>query len=236
MIKVPNKEKLIVALDVPDLNSAQKIVNDLGSEVIFYKMGLELMMSGQYFELIKWLKNQGKKVFCDLKLHDISQTVAKSVANLAKHDVDLLTIHISNAKTIEKVNLAKGKMQVVGVTILTNLDQNDLNQTGHDPNLSITEIVNKKTELALNNDLDGIVSSALEIKSLRQQFGNNFISVTPGIRLNNDVANDDQKRVADIKYAIENGSSYLVVGRPITQSNNPKETAMKFNQEIAKYS
>ncbi len=227
-----SKEKLIIALDVPEISVAKNLVNEIGDEAIFYKIGLELMMSGEYFPLVKWLKNNGKKVFADLKLYDISETVARAVKNLAQYEIDLLTIHTASRGIMEQAAENKGKMQVIGVTVLTNLDQKDLGEMGFDPQISLENLVLKKTKLALNSGLDGIVASALEASNLRQKFGNDFLIVSPGIRLEA-VENDDQKRVADVKTAIVNGSSHLVVGRPITRDANPKLAAQKFNQLIS---
>jgi orotidine-5'-phosphate decarboxylase len=227
-----SKEKLIIALDVPEISAAKNLVNEIGDEAIFYKIGLELMMSGEYFPLVKWLKNNGKKVFADLKLYDISETVARAVKNLAQYEIDLLTIHAASRGIMEQASENKGKMQVIGVTVLTNLDQKDLGEMGFDPQISLENLVLKKTKLALDSGLDGIVASALEAQNLRQKFGNDFLIVSPGIRLEA-VANDDQKRVADVKSAIANGSSHLVVGRPITRDANPKLAAQKFNQLIS---
>jgi orotidine-5'-phosphate decarboxylase len=221
------KDRLIVALDTPDITSAKKLVDEIGDEVNFYKIGLELMMSGSYFELIKWLKNKDKKVFCDLKLYDISETVARAVKNLAQHNIDLLTIHAASFDIMRRASENKGKMQVIAVTVLTNLDANDLVEMGFDKNISLEELVLKKTKLTLDSGLDGVVASGLEAKNLRQNFGDDFLIVSPGIRLEA-VASDDQKRVADVKTAISNGSSYLVVGRPITRDVNPAEAAKKF--------
>lgn len=228
-------DRLIVALDVPDISAAKKLVEDIGDSVNFYKIGLELMMSGEYFTLVKWLKNQGKKVFADLKLYDISETVGRAIANLAQYEIDLLTIHTASRAIMEQAAQNKGKMQVIGVTVLTNLDQKDLNEMGFDPNISLENLVLKKTELALNSGLNGIVASALEAQNLRQKFGKDFLIVSPGIRLEA-IANDDQKRVADVKTALTNGSSHLVVGRPITREANPKEAAQKFQQLISDFS
>ncbi len=225
------KEKLIVALDIPEISAAKKLVDEIGDEAVFYKIGLELMMSGDYFELVKWLKHKGKKVFADLKLYDISETVARAVKNLAQYEIDLLTIHTASREIMEKAAQNKGKMQIIGVTVLTNLDQNDLYEMGFDPKISLENLVIKKTELALKSGLDGIVASALEAKNLRQNFGKDFLIVSPGIRLEA-LANDDQKRIADVKTALINGSSHLVVGRPITRESNPKAAANKFNQLI----
>lgn len=224
-------DRLIVALDVPDIAAAKKLVDEIGGEVNFYKIGLELMMSGEYFDLIKWLKNKNKKVFADLKLYDISETIARCVKNLAQYEIDLLTIHTANREIMQKAAENKGKMQIVGVTVLTNLDAKDLSEMGFDPQISLENLVLKKAEMALSCGLNGVVASALEAKNLRQKFGKDFLIVSPGIRLEA-LANDDQKRVADVKTALTNGSSHLVVGRPITRDANPKAAANKFNQLI----
>jgi orotidine-5'-phosphate decarboxylase len=228
-------EKLIVALDVPEISAAKNLVEQIGDEAVFYKIGLELMMSDSYFELVKWLKNKNKKVFADLKLYDISETVARAVKNLAQYEIDLLTIHAANREIMQKAADNKGKMQIVAVTVLTNLDALDLGEMGFDQNISIENLVLKKAALALNSGLDGVVSSALEAKNLRKNLGNDFLIVSPGIRLEA-LAQDDQKRVADVKTALTNGSSHLVVGRPITRDANPKEAAQKFSHLISSYS
>ena len=228
---ISNKDRLIVALDVPDFESAKTLVEQISDEAVFYKIGLELMMSGSYFKLIEWLKKKDKKIFADLKLYDISETVGRAVANLASHEVDLLTIHTASSDIMKKAAENKGKMQVVGVTVLTNLDHNDLSQMGFDKNLSLEELVVKKAKLAIDSGLDGVVASALEARNLRENLGHNFSIITPGIRLEK-LLNDDQKRVADVKIALGNGSSNLVVGRPITRSENPMLAAKNFNQLI----
>jgi orotidine-5'-phosphate decarboxylase len=228
---ISNQDRLIVALDVTDFESAKKLVEQISDEAVFYKIGLELMMSGSYFKLIEWLKNKNKKIFADLKLYDISETVGRSVANLAQYEIDLLTIHTASAGIMQQAAANKGKMQVVGVTVLTNLDTHDLLQMGFDPKLSLEELVLKKAQMAIASGLDGVVASALEAQNLRQKLGQEFTIITPGIRLEK-IANDDQKRVADVKTALQNGSSHLVVGRPITRSENPQLAAQKFNQLI----
>lgn len=228
---MPASDRLIVALDVPEINAAKKLVNDIGDSANFYKIGLELMMSGEYFTLVKWLKNQGKKVFADLKLYDISETVGRAVKNLSQYEIDLLTIHTASQDIMARAAENKGKMQVVGVTVLTNLDQKDLNEMGFDPQISLENLVNKKAGMALKSGLDGIVASALEAPNLRQKFGKDFLIVSPGIRLKA-VADDDQKRVADVEMALKNGSSHLVVGRPITREADPRAAAKKFQEII----
>ena len=227
-------DKLIVALDVESLDQAKKLVDILDDQVNFYKIGLELMMSRDYFHLIDFLHQKNKKIFADLKLYDIGNTVGRAVANLAKMPIDLLTIHIANRDIMKRACENKGNLKIIGVTVLTNLDNKDIIEMGFDKSLSIQDLVIKKTALALECGLDGVVSSALEAKNLRKNFGDNFLIVTPGIRLNQEdkLIKDDQKRVATVNQAINDGSSYLVVGRPIIESQNPYEVAKFFQQQI----
>jgi len=227
-------DKLILALDVPDFESAKKLVKDLGNDVRFYKIGLELMASGDYFRIIEFLKNNDKKIFADLKLYDISQTIARSVKNLAKFEVDLLTIHSASRDIMLKASENKGLMKIVAVTVLTNLDQNDLQEMGFDQVKSLEDLVLQKTKMALESNLDGVVASAQEAQNLRNKFGQDFLIVTPGIRLEK-ILNDDQKRVVDVKTALASGASHLVVGRPITQSENPYLMAQKFIKLINEF-
>ena len=227
-------DKLIVALDVADFESAKKLVKDLGSDVEFYKIGLELMVSGDYFHIINFLKNNNKKVFADLKLYDISQTVARAVKNLAKFEIDLLTIHSASREIMLQASENKGSMQIIAVTVLTNLNEIDLQEMGFDKANSLENLVLKKAQMALECKLDGIVASAQEAENLRKKLGQNFLIVTPGIRLEK-ILNDDQKRVADVKTALASGASHLVVGRPITQSENPYLSAQKFIKSINEF-
>ncbi len=227
-------DKLIVALDVESLDKAKKLVDILDDQVNFYKIGLELMMSRNYFHLIDFLHQKNKKIFADLKLYDIGNTVGRAVANLAKMPIDLLTIHVANRDIMKRACENKGSLKIIGVTALTNLDNKDIIEMGFDKSLSIQDLVIKKTALALECGLDGVVSSALEANNLRKNFGDNFLIITPGIRLNQEdkLIKDDQKRVATVNQAINGGSSYLVVGRPIIESQNPYEVAKFFQQQI----
>ena len=230
-------DKLIVALDVESLDKAKKLVDILDDQVNFYKIGLELMMSKDYFHLIDFLHQKNKKIFADLKLYDIGNTVGRAVANLAKMPIDLLTIHVANRDIMKRACENKGNLKIIGVTVLTNLDNKDIIEMGFDKSLSIQDLVIKKTALALECGLDGVVSSALEANNLRKNFGDNFLIVTPGIRLNQEdkSTKDDQKRVADVKTALASGASHLVVGRPITQSENPALTTQKFIKLIDEF-
>ncbi|MFM2200124.1 MAG: orotidine-5-phosphate decarboxylase [Pseudomonadota bacterium] len=224
-------EKLIIALDVANADSAKKIIDELGDEVVFYKLGLELMMSGQYFEIIKYLKKNNKKVFADLKLYDITQTMVRSVENLKQYQIDMLTIHCANDEIMRSVGRIKGDIKVVGVSVLTNLDRYDLVAMGFDQRMTLEDLVEHKTKMALEAGLDGVVASAQEAIKLRKSFGDDFLIVTPGIRLNG-VIGDDQKRSTNVAQAIANGASYLVVGRPILQSDNIKLSAQQFIKAI----
>ncbi len=228
-MSVKNNERLIVALDTPTIEPAMKLVEEIGDEVSFYKVGLELMMSNDYFKLISWLKDRNKKVFADLKIYDIPETVGKVVRSLSLREIDFLTIHTASNDIMSRASENKGKMKLLGVTVLTSIDQNDLNNMGFDPEISLNELVIEKTRSAIDAGFDGVISSAMEAKSLRENLGNNFDIVTPGIRLE-PVLGDDQKRVTDAKTAMQNGSSHLVVGRPITKDQNPKMAARRFQQ------
>ncbi len=231
-MSVKSNERLIVALDTSTIKPAMQLVEEIGDEVSFYKVGLELMMSNDYFQLISWLKDRNKKVFADLKIYDIPETVGKVVHSLSLREIDFLTIHTASHDIMSRAAENKGKMKLLGVTVLTSIDQNDLNNMGFDPEISLSELVIQKTKSALNAGFDGVISSAMEAKTLRENIGNNFDIVTPGIRLEA-IPGDDQKRVTDAKTAMQNGSSYLVVGRPITQDQNPKMAARRFQQMMA---
>lgn len=228
-------DKLIVAIDLENFNEAIKLIEKLGDQVNFFKIGLELMASGDYFKIIDFLAKKNKKIFADLKIYDISQTIAKTVKNLSQYPIELLTMHTASMDIMKKASENKSNMKVIGVTVLTNLDENDLWQMGFDKNLALQDLVVKKADMALKSGLDGVVASAREAFFLRQKLGHNFIIVTPGIRLEN-IANDDQKRVSDVKTALNDGANYLVVGRPITLSDNPQLMAKKFNNLINEFS
>ena len=227
--------KLVVALDFPNTDLALNLVDKLGSAVDFYKIGLELMMTGNYFTLLSALEKRQKKIFADLKLYDIPQTVGKAVANLTSYNIELLTIHTANAEMMLSANENKKHLKIIAVTVLTSLNEQNLLEMGFDANISLPNLVCQKTKLALQCGLDGVVASALETKILRTNFGNNFAIITPGIRPSNSEDNQkitDQKRVATVELAIKNGSSHLVVGRPITASANPILAVENINKII----
>ncbi len=231
-------DKLIVALDFSDIKSAQKLVEILGESVVFYKIGLELLMSGSYFEMIRWLEKKNKKIFLDLKLYDIPNTLGKAVKNLSFYsNIHFLTIHCANQEIMEQAFLNKGNINILAVTVLTNLTQLDLIEMGFDNKISLENLVLKKALLAKKCGIDGVVASGLEAKNIRKNLGDNFNIICPGIRLDQinfktKNLSDDQKRVVNVKTAFLNGANYIVVGRPINSSQEPLKSALQFQQEI----
>ncbi len=226
---IADRERLIFALDVADIDEAQLLISRLGNSVEFYKLGLEVFLSGHYFELMSELKNKGKKVFADLKLFDIPATVAGAVRQLARHEVDFCTVH-GNDSMLKAAAEAKGNMQVLAVTALTSLDQGDLEDLGFQCDIRTLVLSRAKRALALG--CDGVVSSGLEVAALREFTDPRLITVCPGIRpLHND---DDQQRVMTPFQAIREGADYLVVGRPIRTAEDPAAAAEAIQDDIAR--
>jgi orotidine-5'-phosphate decarboxylase len=225
--EIPCRERLIFALDVPDLKEAQTLISTLGDSVEFYKLGLEVFLSGHYFELMAQLKDDGKKVFADLKLFDIPATVAAAVRQLSKHEVNFCTVH-GNDSMLKAAADAKGDMKILAVTALTSLDQGDLDDLGFQCDARTLVLSRAKRALALG--CDGVVSSGLEVSALREHADPRLITVCPGIRpVHND---DDQQRVMTPFDAIQDGADYLVVGRPIRAANDPTAAAEAIQAEI----
>ncbi len=226
-ISIPAKERLIFALDVADIDSARQLIATLGDSVQFYKLGLEFFLSGHYFELLAELKAQDKKVFADLKFFDVPATVAAAVAQLSKHNIDFCTVH-GNDGMLQAAVAAAGEMQVLAVTALTSLDQADLTDLGFQVNAQA--LVLSRARRALELGCAGVVSSGLEVAKLRASIDPCLITVCPGIRpIQND---DDQKRVVNVAQAFANGADYIVVGRPIRNSEDPKATAEAIQDDI----
>ncbi len=231
MLSLPAKERLIVALDFPTIKATQDFTNIMGDEVVFYKIGLELIFAGG-LTLIEDLKAQGKKIFLDAKLLDIGHTVEKATASIARLNVDLLTLHASDLKTMTAAVKGKGTspLKLMAVTVMTNLDAQDLKQQGITEK-SAEELVLHRAALAKQAGCDGVISSGHEAAKIRAQSGEDFFIITPGIRsASDDVA--DQTRVMTPQKAITNGASHLVVGRPITQAADPIAAARRIITEI----
>ncbi len=229
---IPARERLIFALDVPDLDQAKKLVATLDDSVMFYKLGLEFFLSGHYFELAGELKERGKKIFADLKLFDIPSTVAAAVRQLARHEVNFCTVH-GNDDMLRAAVKTRGEMQILAVTVLTSLDQGDLNDLGFQ--CDARTLVLSRARRALELGCDGVVSSGLEVSALRESVDHALITVCPGIRpiFNDEIPpGDDQQRVLTPAGAIASGADYLVVGRPIRDADDPRSAAEKIQQEI----
>lgn len=224
------EERLIFALDVPDLASAQRLIDTLGDSVVFYKLGLEFFLSGHYFQLADTLKQAGKKVFADLKLFDIPPTVGRAVAQLAKRDVDFVTVHGNDAMLKAAVDEA-GSMGVLAVTALTSLDRGDLDDLGFDCDIEALVLSRAKRALALG--CAGVISSGLEVKALRASVDNALTVICPGIRPVDNV--DDQKRTMTAAEAFGAGADYIVVGRPIRDAADPKAAARAIQEEISAF-
>jgi len=221
------EDRLIFALDVSEVSEAKKIVTELDDSVNFYKIGMELLMTGQYFELLNWLIAKDKKVFVDLKFFDVPETVGRTIARLSDYGATFATIH-GNQALMEKAVENKNNLKILAVTALTSLDRGDLDDLGFDCN--VKDLVISRAKRAFEAGCDGIVSSGLEVPYIREFVDSKLIAVTPGIR---PVANDDdQKRVVDVATAFKSGSDYIVVGRPIKNAENRYEAATNIQKII----
>jgi len=227
---IPRRERLIVALDVPDATSAREFVTTLGDAAIFYKIGLELFMAGGYFELLDWLAKQDKRVFVDLKFFDIPATVQAAVKQLSSLGATFCTVH-GNQSIMEAAAQVKGNLKVLAVTVLTSLDRGDLDDLGFQ--CDVEQLVLSRAKRALEAGCDGVVSSGLEAAKLRQFIDKRLLVVTPGIRPVENRPDDDQKRAVTVEQAFQNGADYIVVGRPIRKAADPKAAAEAIQKSIA---
>ena len=226
---IPTHERLIMALDLPTADQAKALVDQLGDAVNFYKVGLELFMSGNYYELIHWLNIHNKHVFADLKFFDVPETVARAVRVLSQHGVDFATVH-GNDAIMEAAGKAKGDLKVLAVTVLTSLDQGDMTDLGFD--CDVQKLVLSRARRALALGCDGVISSGLEVPALRAEVDNKLLVVSPGIRPVENRPSDDQKRVVTVEQAFRNGADYIVVGRPIRDAADPRAAALAVQAQI----
>jgi orotidine-5'-phosphate decarboxylase len=227
--QIPNRERLIFALDVSDATAARTLVERLDESVQFYKIGLELFMAGEYFPLLDWLVARHKKVFVDLKFFDVPATVAAAVRRLRNRGVTFTTVH-GNQSIMEAAAAAKGEVKVLAVTVLTSLDRGDLEDLGFE--CDVQQLVLSRARRALEAGCDGVVSSGLEAKLLREHIDSRLLVVTPGIRPVENRPSDDQKRVVSVGQALEFGADYIVVGRPIRDAADPKAAAELIQLQI----
>jgi orotidine-5'-phosphate decarboxylase len=218
-----------MALDVPGISEARELVEELDDSVIFYKVGMELFMSGDCFGFIEWLKQRDKKVFVDLKFFDVPATVGRAIKALSQKGVDLATIHGNNA-IMEAAVKDKANLKVLAVTALTSLDRGDLDDLGFQ--CDVRDLVLSRAKRALQIGCDGIVSSGLEVSMLREELDHRLLVITPGIRPVDNREEDDQKRVVTVEMAFQDGADYIVVGRPIRDAKNPKAMAEKIQSQI----
>ncbi len=224
------EDRLIVALDVPTVENAKRLIEILGGAVNFYKIGLQLHFAGG-LDLAKELVQQGKKVFLDAKLLDIDQTVTGAVQNVVKMGVTFLTVH-GNGPTIRAAIEGRGKssaLKILAVTALTSLNADDLAELG--VSMSVEQYVMMRVEKALQAGADGVIASGQEARKVRERAGNQLLIVTPGIR-SEGVPVDDQKRVATPLQAIGAGADYLVMGREILRAPNPGKKAEEILRQI----
>lgn len=225
------RDRLIFALDVPGPDVARRLADQLGDSVNFYKLGLELFMSGGAFELLDWMVGRGKKVFLDLKLFDVPATVAAAVRNLRNRGVTFTTVHGNQAIMEAAAEAAGGGVGILAVTVLTSLDRGDLDDLGFE--CDVGQLVLSRARRALAAGCAGVVSSGLEAKALRAGVDDRLIVVTPGIRPVENRPADDQKRVVGVADAFGNGADYIVVGRPIRDAADPRAAAESIQATIA---
>ena len=218
-------------MDVSDCEQARKIVEELGDAVSFYKLGLELMMTGEYFQFVDWMLSKKKKVFADLKFFDIPTTVGASIKQLQNCGVSFVTVH-GNQAIMEAAAENKGAtLKVLAVTVLTSLDRGDLNDLGFD--CDVEALVLSRARRALECGCDGVVSSGMEASQLREHIDSKLLVVTPGIRPVENKIMGDQKRVVSVEQAFKNGADYIVVGRPIRDAQDPRMMAESIQKTIS---
>ena len=231
-------DRLIVALDVSTMDAMKETVTALGDAVSFYKVGMELFYA-EGEQTVRYLQEQNKQVFLDLKLHDIPNTVAHGVSSLTRLGANLITMHGQGGpvmmkaavqaarETAEQLGVERAKL--LAITVLTSFDDEAWTSTGGQ--LPISDQVIRLAKLAKECGMDGVVCSALEAKMIREACGDDFLIVTPGIRPSF-AATDDQKRIATPASALQDGASRLVIGRPITQAKNPREAVRLIIEEM----
>ena len=228
------KDRMIIALDFPTMEAAKNLVEKIGDGATFYKVGLELFLNSKG-EMIDYLASKGKKIFLDLKFHDIPNTTAMASVFAAKQNVFMFNVHASGgkkmmSKVVEEVKSVNPDNIVIGVTVLTSLSAEDVEETFHSK-LSLAELALNWAKLGKTAGLDGVVCSPWEAKLIKDTCGKDFKTVCPGVRPKWSATND-QERIMTPKDAIINGCDFLVVGRPITKNEDPAKAAQMVEAEI----
>jgi orotidine-5'-phosphate decarboxylase len=224
------RDRLIFALDVPTKAEALAWIDRLGDAVIFYKLGLEFCMSGQYFEVLDQLVARGKKVFADLKFSDVPATVRGAVANLSRSGATFCTLHGTSSVYAEAVPV-KGTMKLLAVTVLTSCGPEDVAEMGWAG--PVEELVSMRARKAIAAGIDGLICSGQEAARLRRELGDPPLLITPGIRAASQRGGDDQKRTMSLAEAFRAGADHIVVGRPIRNAPEPRAAAEAMQAEIA---
>ena len=223
------RDRLIVALDLPDVDAAEAMIARLGDSVTFYKIGYQLGYAGG-LPLVRKLADAGKKVFADLKMHDIGNTVARGVESVAKLGATFLTVHAYPQTMQAAAEASRGSaLKILAVTVLTSYDDEDLKSAGYQ--LGVSDLVEVRAQQAQALGIDGLVCSAEEAAKLRRIIAPGMTLVTPGIRPAGS-ASGDQKRIMTPARAIAEGADYLVVGRPVMEAADPKAAAEAIVVEI----
>ena len=223
------RDRLIVAMDVPSVAAAEAMIGKLGDSVTFYKIGYQLAYAGG-LSLVQQLSNAGKKVFIDLKLHDIGNTVARGVESVAKLGATFLTVHAYPQTMKAAVDARAGSgLKILAVTVLTSYDDSDLHAASY--RLNVSDLVEARARQAQEIGVDGLVCSPEEAANVRRIVGERMNLITPGVRPAGS-ATGDQKRIMTPARAIAAGADYLVVGRPVMEASDPKAAADAIVAEI----
>ena len=224
--------RVIIPLDVSSVSGALALVDQLGDEADFYKIGFELYTRGG-LEVVRELVSRDKRVFLDIKLHDIPNTVARAVEAASDLGVDLLTLHASGGQRMMEAaaEARSGHLKLLGVTVLTSMTTDEMASVWGRKISSVRDEALRLANLGKEAGLDGIVSSALEASWIRQKLGPSFLIVTPGIRPAGSNS-DDQNRVATPREAVRSGADFLVIGRPITQADDPSSAFAAVLKEV----
>jgi orotidine-5'-phosphate decarboxylase len=226
--KIAPRDRLIVALDLPGVEAAEAMIGKLGDSVTFYKIGYQLAYAGG-LPLAQKLVGSGKKVFLDLKMHDIGNTVARGVESVSRLGATFLTVH-AYPQTMKAAVEARGpNLKILAVTVLTSYDDGDLHAAGY--RLNVSDLVEARAQQAQVLGVDGIVCSAEEVARLHKIVGHQMHLITPGIRPAG-AASGDQKRIMTPGRAIAAGADYLVVGRPVLEAADPRAAAEAIQAEI----
>ncbi len=226
MDKIEAKDRLIVALDLPDVDAARRMVDLLGDAVTFYKVGLSLQLAQGVEGLVHDLISRGKKVFLDYKYYDVQETLRKAVSQAARLGVSFLTVH-GTGDLLKAAVSGKGNsnLKIFMVTVLTSLEAKDVAEMGY-TNSSVEDLVLFRTRKALEAGCDGVITSGREAQKVKTLAGDKLLVVTPGIRPDG-YGEDEQKRRTTPTSAIQAGADYLVIGRPITGAADPREAAQE---------